>query len=103
MTATCMNHAVVNDNHAVRKKVLVTVLGADCPCTLQILQNYLSGILIVPVTLHHFKMLARLGRAPVRLLLDLIPFYSKPVWFRTTCYFKLSRMALDFSFLTMTT
>ncbi|KAI0248585.1 hypothetical protein BJV78DRAFT_1332068 [Lactifluus subvellereus] len=39
VTATFMNHAVVNDNHAV-----------------------------LPVTLHHFKMLARLGRAPNYLL-----------------------------------
>jgi len=40
-----MNHAIVNDNHG-------------------ILQHYLSGPLFVPITLHHFKMLARLGRAP---------------------------------------
>lgn len=45
VTATFMNHAVVNDNHGV-------------------LQHYLSGPPIVPITLHHFKMLARLGRAP---------------------------------------
>jgi hypothetical protein len=45
VTATFMNHAVVNDNHG-------------------ILQHYLSGPLFVPITLHHFKMLARLGRAP---------------------------------------
>ncbi|KAH9179344.1 hypothetical protein EDB89DRAFT_2217692 [Lactarius sanguifluus] len=45
VTATFMNHAVVNDNHG-------------------ILQHYLSGPLLVPITLHHFKMLARLGRAP---------------------------------------
>ncbi|KAH9047699.1 hypothetical protein EDB84DRAFT_1586418 [Lactarius hengduanensis] len=37
VTATFMNHAVVNDNHGVRE---------------------------IPITLHHFKMLARLGRAP---------------------------------------
>ncbi|KAH9065316.1 hypothetical protein EDB87DRAFT_1595164 [Lactarius vividus] len=43
VTATFMNHAVVNDNHG-------------------ILKDYLSSA--VPVTLHHFKMLARLGRAP---------------------------------------
>ncbi|KAH9989707.1 hypothetical protein BJV74DRAFT_452936 [Russula compacta] len=53
VTATCMNHAVVNDDHA-------------------ILHNYLSGTLIVPVTLHHFKMLARLGRAPNYLLFHAI-------------------------------
>jgi hypothetical protein len=45
VTATFMNHAVVNDNH-------------------MILQHYLSGPLIVPVTLYHFKMLAHMGRAP---------------------------------------
>lgn len=45
MTATFMNHAVVNDNHL-------------------ILQDYLSVAPIVPITLHHFKMLAHMGRAP---------------------------------------
>ncbi|KAN0125319.1 hypothetical protein V8E53_015599 [Lactarius tabidus] len=45
VTATFMNHAVVNDNHG-------------------ILQHYLSSPLLVPITLNHFKMLARLGRAP---------------------------------------
>ncbi|KAI9465392.1 hypothetical protein BJY52DRAFT_1202178 [Lactarius psammicola] len=54
VTATFMNHAVVNDNHG----------GSTKPVSFQILQHYLSGPLLVPITLHHFKMLARLGRAP---------------------------------------
>ena len=36
----------------------------------QILQHYLSSPLLVPITLNHFKMLARLGRAPVWVSLD---------------------------------
>jgi len=54
MTATFMNHAVVNDNH-------------------MILQHYLElETPIVPVTLHHFKMLAHMGRAPNYLLFRVI-------------------------------
>jgi hypothetical protein len=56
-----MNHAVVNDNHGVRERSL----SRESTKSFQILQHYLSGPLSVPITLHHFKMLARLGRAPV--------------------------------------
>lgn len=53
MTAIFMNHAVANDNS-------------------EILEAYLSGPVIVPITLHHFKILARLGCTPDDLLFDAI-------------------------------
>jgi hypothetical protein len=58
-----MNHAVVNDNHGVRKRSLSQ--DSTKLVSFQILQHYLSSPLLVPITLNHFKMLARLGRAPV--------------------------------------
>ncbi|KAI0304324.1 Squalene/phytoene synthase-domain-containing protein [Multifurca ochricompacta] len=66
VTATFMNHAVVNEDHVVREKSLSQELTISL--RFQVLQHYLLGPLIVPVTLQHFKMLARLGRAPNYLL-----------------------------------
>ncbi|KAI9435374.1 hypothetical protein F5148DRAFT_1266602 [Russula earlei] len=57
VTAIFMDHAVVNDNYGILRHYL-----SDCP----------SVRPIVPVTLHHFKMLAHLGRAPHYLLFDAI-------------------------------
>ncbi|KAI0260220.1 hypothetical protein BC834DRAFT_1012888 [Gloeopeniophorella convolvens] len=56
VTATFMNHAVVNSCHVVCGRYMQ---WHDAPDP-------------VPVTLHHFKMLARLGRAPDGLLINAI-------------------------------
>ena len=97
-----MNHAVVNDNHGVRERSLSqesTKLVSS-----QILQHYLSSPLLVPITLNHFKMLARLGRAPVWVSLDPKLFFRLNICLnRITSYFAPFVMALNFSSQTTTT
>jgi len=53
MTATFLNHAIANHNFT-------------------IMQLYLSGPLIVPITFQHFKMLARLGHSAHYLFIQAI-------------------------------
>jgi len=72
VTATFMNHAVVNGNF-------------------EILRHYLSDSPMVPVTLHHFKMLARLGHATQYLLYHAIK-SGAGFYFSDNDYLRLSEI-----------
>jgi hypothetical protein len=75
VTATFMNHAIANENYGVRKKSCSQYQELTVHETPQILRHYVSDRpnvhSIVPITLRHFQILARLGRAPVRFTLSL--------------------------------
>ena len=97
-----MNHAVVNDSHVVRNMSLSQ--ESTKLISFQILQHYLSSPLLVPITLNHFKMLARLGRAPVRVSRNHVLLSAQhPFVIRTTSYFVPFEKAPNFSSLMTTT